>query len=161
MARLALLTALGVVILYLACIIPSAKLATTAIAGILTAAALMMYGPGWSVGVFAATALLSLLLLPSKSCAIYYAAFFGYYPIAKSLFERRKNRAVGWACKGLLYTVAFFAWWFIAKTVLMIGDFRIGWYLAWPAGAAVFVLYDICLTKLVQFYLQKIAGYLK
>jgi len=160
-ARLALLTALGVVLLYFAALLPSAKLATTAIAGFLTAAALMMYGYGWSAGVYAVTSLLAFLLLPAKECAIYYAAFFGYYPIAKSLFERCKRRYLSWTFKGLLYTAVFIAWWFFAASVLMAQETSIGWYLAWPAGAAFFIVYDICLSKMIHFYIKRISGYIK
>ena len=154
------MTALGTVLLYFASLLPSAKLVTTAIAGFLTAAALMMYGYGWSVGVYAATSLLALLILPSKDCAIYYAAFFGYYPIVKSLFERCKARYLCWIFKGLLYSAAFIAWWFLVS-VLMVQRPQIGWYYLWPLGAAVFIAYDICLSKLIYFYIKKISGYIK
>jgi hypothetical protein len=160
-ARLALLTALGVVLLYFAALLPSARLATTAIAGFLTAAALMMYGYGWGIGVYAMTSMLAFLILPAKGCAIYYAAFFGYYPIAKSLFERCKNRSLSWTFKGLLYTAAFIAWWFLVASVLTVTKISVGWYLAWPVGAAFFIVYDICLSKMIYFYIKRISGYIK
>ena len=116
--RLAVLSALGVAVLFLSSVLPSARLALTAIAGIFTAVALIMYGLWWSVAVYAVTAVLSLLILPIKGCAIFYAAFFGLYPIAKALFEKYIPKAtICWIVKAVFFSFIFWIWWFIPAAV--------------------------------------------
>ena len=75
LARLAILTALGAVLLVLGSVVPTGRLALVALSSVPVCVALMMYGLKWSVGVFALTAVLGALLFPGAS-AIMYLAFF-------------------------------------------------------------------------------------
>ena len=43
----------------------------------------------WAFGVFAVTALISMLFVPNKEAAVLYTCFFGYYPIVKSIVESK------------------------------------------------------------------------
>lgn len=160
-SRLALLVALGIAFLYLGSILPSAKLAVTAIAGFLTAVTLMMYRPLWAAAVYAVTAALALLLIPDKGCAVYYTAFFGFYPILKSFFEKLHKPRLGWILKLCVYALAFAAWWLLAKGLFLGDALTLGWYLLAPLGAVAFVVYDLCLSFLINFYIERISGYIK
>ncbi len=162
LSRLALLSALGIAFLYIGSLLPTAKVSVVAIAGFLSAVALMMYSPLWSVAVYAVTAALSLLIIPNKDCAVYYTAFFGFYPILKSYFERLRNNTLSWLLKLLVYAIAFVAWWLLAKG-LFLGEAltSLRWYLLAPLGAIAFVIYDICLSFLINFYIERISGYIK
>ena len=51
------------------------------------------------IGVFIATSILALLIIPSKTAVLFYALFFGNYPIIKSLAEQAKTRTVEWIIK--------------------------------------------------------------
>ena len=159
-ARLAVLTALGVVLLFLTNIIPAGKLGTMALASLPVCAALMLYGNAWSAGVFAVTALLGFLLFPGAT-AIGYALFFGYYPIAKSVFERVRGSWQPWALKLILYAAAFTAYWFLAKALFSDAAELLPWYAVFFVGAVVFVLYDWCYSLIIRFYLDKIARHLQ
>ena len=158
LSRLAILTALGVVILLLASVLPTGRIALTAIASLAVCVALMMYGWRWAVGVFALTALLSALLFPGL-CAAMYLGFFGYYPVAKSLFEKIHSVSISWICKFALYTVVFVLYWLLARTLISFTGRELGWYVLYPLGAAVFFFYDRAFTSLIRFYLVKIARY--
>lgn len=160
LSRLALLTALGTAFLFLGSVLPSAQLAVTALAGFFAAAALMMYGFGWAIGVYVITAALALLVLPAKECAILYAAFFGLYPLLKAFLESRIHAQTPcWGAKLLVYTVAFFAWWLLAAGIGLPEGILSHWYVLWPLGAAAFAAYDICFSFLVKLYLERISGY--
>lgn len=158
LARLAVLIALGVALLLLGSVLPAGRLALVALSSLPVCVALMMYGPRWSLGVFALTAALGALLFPGAG-VIMYTAFFGYYPIAKSLFERIHKQAVGWVCKFALYSAAFAVYWLLAKALFTFTGGELAWYILYPLGAAAFFLYDLAYSSLIRFYLVKIARY--
>lgn len=157
-ARLGVLTALGVVLLLLANAVPAGRMGVMAVASFPVCAALMMYGPGWAAGVFAVTAVLGFLLFPGVT-AISYAAFFGYYPIAKSLLERIHSKGISWLLKYLLYPCVFAAYWFAAQALFPGGADVLPWYVLCLLGAAAFGVYDWCYSLIIQLYLNKIARY--
>ena len=158
LSRLAILTVLGVLLLLLSSILPTGRLALVAISSLGVCVALMMYGLKWSVGVFVLTAALGALLFPGGS-VIMYAAFFGYYPIAKSLMERIRNTVLVWVCKFVLYMVVCLIYLLLAQAVLGYDGTQPGWYILFSVGAAVFWLYDKAYSSLIHFYIVKIARY--
>lgn len=160
-SRLSLLAALGVGILYIGSLLPTAQLTVLAVSGFLGAVAVMMYSPLWAFAVYAVTAALALLILPEKGCAVYYAAFFGYYPILKSFLEKIRDRRLSWLSKLGVYTAVFLLWCFVGAGLFLGDAVTLRWYLLWPLGALAFVVYDICMSFLITFYIQKISGYIK
>ena len=158
LARLAILTALGTVLLVLGSVLPTGRLALVALSSLAVCVALMMYGIKWSLVVFVLTAALGALLFPGAS-AIMYIAFFGYYPIAKSLFERLHKLWQVWACKFALYTFAFVIYWLLARAIFTFTGGELTWYILYPLGAVVFWLYDQAYSSLIRFYIVKIARY--
>lgn len=158
-ARLSVLAALGVVLLLLTSAVPAGRLGLMALASFPVCAALMLYGPAWAGGLFAVTAALGFLLFPGAT-AIGYAAFFGYYPVVKSFFERLKSKWAGWALKYILYTAAFAGYWFLARAIFGAVE-ALPWYLLYLLGAAAFWVYDWCYSLIIGFYIEKIARYFK
>ena len=118
--------------------------------------ALMMYGAGWAAGVFAVTAALGFLLFPGVT-AIGYAAFFGYYPIVKSFFERIPKKTMGLIAKYLLYACVFAVYWFAAEALVPAG--ALPWYVLFVLGAAAFAVYDWAYSLIIRLYLNKLARY--
>ena len=157
-ARLAVLTALGVVLLLLTNVVPAGKLGLMALASLPVCVSRMMYDGKRAAGVFAVTAVLGFLLFPGTT-AIGYALFFGYYPIAKSLFERVHGTWQPWALKFALYAAAFTAYWFLAGALFSGADGILPWYIVFAVGAVAFILYDFCYSLIIRFYLEKIARY--
>ena len=111
--------------------------------------------------VYAATALLSLLLLPLKTPGLCYALFAGYYPLLKRAFEKHFSRPVAWVFKGFSF--------FLAMAAILFAFIKLFTAAALPqtsnpalyvvAGAvlvAAFVVYDIALTRLITFYLWRL-----
>ena len=152
-----MLTALAVLLLLAARVIPAGRLGLLAAASFPVCTALLMYGWKWAAGVWAAAAALGLLLLPGPA-SLGYALFFGYYPIAKSLIERVPGLWQPWALKGALYVAAFAGLRLLAGGLLPGGG--VVWYVLLPAGAAVFFLYDWCYSGLIRFYIERIARFL-
>lgn len=156
MARLSVLTALGVIFLLLASVIPAGRLGLMAVASFPVCMALMMYGAGWAAGVFTVTAALGFLLFPGVT-AIGYAAFFGYYSILKSLFERIPQKQLGLIAKYLLYGCVFAAYQFAAEALIPVS--ALPWYILFVLGAAVFAVYDWAYSLIIRLYLNKLARY--
>ena len=158
LARLAILTAIGVVLLLLGSVLPAGRLALVALSSLPVCVTLMMYGARWSLAVFALTAALGALIYPGGA-AIMYLAFFGYYPIAKSLFERLHSPWAEWGAKYALYLAAFLVYWLLAKALFSFTGSELPWFALLPLGAAVFWLYDRAYSGLIRFYIVKIARY--
>lgn len=163
LARSALITALGFALLYAASFIPTGRMALAAVAGLLTAVILISCGTYYSAAVFAATAVLGLLILPIKSPAVIYTVFLGYYPILKSYLERIKRPLIKWILKLLIFNVVFAAVWLLAKDLIAV-DAQIlttVWVAAQAAGNAVFIAYDILVSRLIHYYILRFAKYFK
>lgn len=157
----ALMSALGVVILYVGSIITVLDLTTIAVASLLIFIAVIELGGAYPWLTWAVTGILAILLLPSKECAMIYLLFGGPYPIFKSMFERL-HPIVGWILKFSFFNTSLLL--IITAVVYIIHvpdtELAFGW-IVFAAGNAVFLLYDLAATKLVTLYLVKLRRLLK
>lgn len=153
----ALFAAIAVALLYFAALLPTARLGITALAGLLTAAAVLENGIWSGLALYVCSAALAFILLPMKSAAIIYTAFFGIYPVLKSLIERTDGRVLAWALKLIIFnaalTVLFFLWRAGFLAGLNLGRWAL--FLIYLGGNFCFVLYDIAFSMLVQGYLKR------
>lgn len=160
-ARVALvgvLTALSMVVLYLAAITPTGQLGVVAIAGLLPAAAVVSANLSAGVFCYAATGILGFLLVPRKEAALLYLIFFGLYPLLKCVIERLRKLPLEWICKLLFLNLALTVCWFFLRAVLLAGlpaYFEQLWVL-YLAGNVAFVVYDFGFSKLIAFYAARI-----
>lgn len=121
----------------------------------------------WAFGVYAAVAILGVLLVPDKEVAVMYLAFFGYYPILKAAIEAKLHAAVCWVIKLASFLASMVISYylmikFMGVTIDETEEFGMA---AIPVllgmGTLAFVLYDIALTKLVTLYMIKWRKYFK
>ena len=159
----ALFTALGSVMVYASDFIPSGVLALLAVAGLFTTAARIHCGLKYSVITFAATAILSAFIVSDKNNVIMYAAFFGYYPILKSLFEKQESPVVRWTLKFVLLNIVLAVLYYFAREFFMydIPDVSFAVLLAFGFFNVAFLLFDILLTRLIAYYMQRIYRYVE
>lgn len=141
---------------------PFATYALPAVAGAVLIPIVVEIGVRWGWTVYAAVALLSLLIAPDKQAAAMYVAFFGYYPLIKAVVERMKSRAAEWLVKLGIFNAAM-----VGTYLLLIYAFELpleefelfGWNLPLVfllAGNVVFVIYDIALTNVISLYIQQL-----
>lgn len=155
------IAALSVALMFLTNVIPFGTYAFPAFAGMLLTVMVIEMGYGWAVSVFFAVSVLSFLTLADKEAALFYAAFFGFYPILKSLIERIGVRVIQVLLKLLLFNIAMTAAFYIGLFVLSVPKesfYIFGVYLPWVfliLGNGLFILYDVCVTKIVTVYLLK------
>ena len=156
-ARLAILSALAAVLLFLTGVIPAGKLGLMAVASLPVAIALMQYGIWWSIGVYVVVSLLSGLLYFSDA-VLGFILFFGYYPAAKSLLEKIHSRVIEYAAKFCLYSVIFWLCEFFASSLF--AGFALPAWVLYPVGAAVFFVYDWCYSLAISIYINKLARFI-
>lgn len=155
-----MLAALSVVFMFMTGLIPFLTYAMPAVCGAILILLVIEADTKWALGVYAAVSILAVLIAPDKEAAMMYIAFFGYYPVAKSFFERRFSKAVGWVLKFLLFNVAM-----VLAYVIIIYVFNIPLdemeefgKMAAPIllglGNVVFFVYDIALTRIISTYLS-------
>ncbi len=160
-----MITALSVVIL-----IPSAMqvfvYTLPAMAGMLTMFAVIEIDKKWAIGSYVATSLIGLLFIANKEAVVYYVAFFGYYPVIKAVLESKLPRVAEYVLKFLIFNVSI-----ILSGVVLVKVFGMPYndllgidgesafftkyalYIMLGLGNAVFLLYDVALTRLVTAYI--------
>ncbi len=159
-----MVTALSVVIL-----IPSAMqvfvYALPAMAGMLTMFTVVEIDKKWAIGSYVATSLIGLLFVANKEAVMYYVAFFGYYPVMKAILESKLPRAAEYVLKFLLFNASILLSGVVLVKVFGMpyndllgidGESAFFTKYALPImlgmGNAVFILYDVALTRLLTAY---------
>ena len=156
------LVALSVIILYLGCAIEVLDLTMSAIVSLLVVVIVIEMGYKYAWFAYLATAVLSLVLLPQKTPAIFYTCFMGFYPIMKSHIERINSAILRWVIKLIAGNVALVAM-FALISIFVPDEFEGGLILigTYILGLAAFIMYDIALTKLITFYFIKLRDRIK
>lgn len=156
------LAALSVIILYLGCAIEVLDLTMSAIVSLLVVVIVIEMGYKYAWMTYIATAILSILLLPQKSPAIFYACFMGFYPIIKSYLERINSALARWIIK-LVVGNAALALMFILMSLFLPDEFEGGWLMlvTYLLGIIAFLMYDVALSKLITLYFVRIRDRIK
>lgn len=156
------LSALSVLILYLGAIIEVLDLSVSAIASLVVVLIVIEMGYSYAWLTYIAVSILSMIVLPQKLAAIFFAAFMGFYPIVKSYIEKMRSIALRWAIKILTANIALVIFFFAIKIFVpeeLETDLMM-WTLYIMALVA-FVLYDIAISKLITAYFYKFRDRLK
>ena len=156
------LVALSVIILYLGCAIEVLDITMSAIVSLLVVVIVIEMGYSYAWLTYIASAIISVILLPQKSPAIFYACFMGFYPILKSYIERIGSGLVRWIIKLIVGNVAIGL--MLAILLIFIPDeFEGGAMLliTYALALAAFVMYDIALSKLITLYFKMIRDRIK
>ena len=160
----AMLSALGVVCLMLGSFIEVLDLTTAVMASILCIYAVIEMGGPYPWGIWIVTSLISVLFLPmipTKTPAIFYALFAGFYPILKEKLEKLR-RPISFVLKLVVFHVSLGAILLILKLFLpaQLQFEGMEWLpiLLYAACLIVFWIYDLALTRLITFYLLRLRG---
>lgn len=155
----AMLCALGVVFLALGSFVEVLDLSVAAIASLLTVYAVIELKGPYPWMIWLVTTVVAFLLLPLKTPVLFYAILAGYYPILKEKIEK-KALPIAWGLKLAVLTVSLLVIYLLFRAFLP--EMLIGleaWYLLvglYAAALVAFVLYDICLTRLITLYFVKL-----
>ena len=136
--------------MYIGAMLEVLDLSTAALASICVMLILTELGAKYAFLSYACISVLSFLLLPTKYAAIMFIGFLGFYPMAKSFFERKFR---GWRClvlKFLLLNMCIFAMLLVVRYVMT----EALWFeiMVLVLANIVFVVYDYALTTLLRAY---------
>lgn len=158
----AILSALGVVILYLGAIVEVLDLSVAVIASFLCVLAVLEMGGVYPWLIYAVISILSLVLLPLKTASVVFVVFAGYYPIVKAYYERL-GTILSFTVKLVHFNVALTVLLLVSK--LFVPDFSEMGPLLYAASYALgnlfFILYDIALTRVISLYLRRLRDRLR
>ncbi|WP_242966375.1 hypothetical protein [Clostridium sp. BSD9I1] len=155
-----LLTALGVLLIYLSTIIPTNKIFILGIASSLTPVALISTSLQNTITVYIATSIISFLLLGLRGQVILYIIFFGTYGIIKFLIERIRNSKLEWLLKYLFFNLCLFLCYLLYK-FLFLGEvdltkIKLPIPLFIIALEIAFYFYDYVLTYAIHYVKTKL-----
>ena len=152
----AMLSALGVVFLALGSFLEVLDLTAAILASLLCAYAVIEMGRGYPWLIWLVTSILSLLLLPVKTPALFYAFFAGAYPILKEKTERLGRLP----CVLLKLVILHASLGLILLTLKLflpssLDSYGLWWMplLLYLLCLACFWLYDLALTRIITLYL--------
>lgn len=160
LALCAMFSALSVVLLYLGSLIEILDISMAVTASLTCIIAVIEYGKSAPWAIYGVTSVLSIILLPNKTPAVLYAAFFGFYPILKEKFEKL-SKPVSWILKEVVFNICLVIMTVAVYFISTSGGDILSKSLPLLAATAilaevVFVLYDIALTRVISFYIVKL-----
>ena len=141
----------AVAILFLGRSFPTGQPTFAALASLLIAAVALDCGTLWGLAAYTVSAIIAIFVVPGTATWLY-AAFFGFYPPLKLLFERRFPKVLAWTAKYLVLCGA--------AVVLWLSVFRYNTSELPILGLIllmVFTVFDIGCTRLMAFYKAKIS----
>lgn len=155
-----IVAALSVVFMLLS-YFPYLTYAVPAATGLLIMMIVIEIDTKWAFCTYLASAVIIFLIAEPES-KLMYVCLFGYYPIVKALAEKIRKPILEWIIKLLVFNVAI-----IAVYLLLAGVFNIsiedlgalgkyGAYLLLIFGNAVFIVYDIAVSRMATVYFVRI-----
>ena len=156
----AILSALALILVYAASMVPTGRWGIIAAAGLLPAAAVISVSLTAGFLCWAAAAVLAFLLAPDKLCALLFGVLFGLYPMVKSLSERLGKKPLEYMLKLAFFNAAFTVVCLTMSAAAVAASLPqvLGssvWVL-YVAANAVFLLYDYGFSKLIGLYIARV-----
>ncbi|MCM1545073.1 MAG: hypothetical protein NC110_07230 [Ruminococcus sp.] len=167
-------TALGgmMVALSVVIMIPSVfdtfSLAIPAMASAVVLLCVIELNKAWAFGVYVATSLISMLIIPNKESVVMYVVIFGYYPIIKAILESKLPKFAEYILKFLVFNVSAIAAFFLCTKVLgvpfdeFMGITNKNSFFAKYAvpiillmANFIFILLDFCFTNVAKLYIYR------
>jgi len=151
-----LLAALSLALMFLGSVIWVFTYVAPLVSSLIIALICDVTGKRYAFITYCAISIISVFFLPDKECALTYAFFFGYYVIIKDTVERIKPKILSYLVKILIFNTGI-----ISSQLILIYAFNIPLDNPWgkwgiailiALANAVFVMYELMLTKLLKLY---------
>ena len=147
-----ILVAISVIMMLIGSFFGSLDLSAAAIASFCIILAVIEMGYKSAILIYAAASVLALRLpLPSKSPAVFFAVFLGYYPIVKSLAERC-SAVISYVVKFFSFSAAYVVLAVLVMLFIPEAEIRQYIFIGYFLVAVVFLIYDFALTRLISVY---------
>ncbi len=148
----AMLAALSVAFMYVGALLEVMEITTVAVTALFVLFALREMGLGYAFALYAATSVLSMLLVPRPSVGVLYILFGGLYPLLKFPMERHRRPLP------LLFKLLYLNAIITAVELLTVFVFALpfeGWWLLlllYALANPTFLLFDKLLDRLLVLY---------
>jgi hypothetical protein len=137
--------------------LPTGKLALLSLSSMILSAAVVEYGAFYALVIYAASSLLSLIILPDKLICIPFIAFFGYYGILKAQIERIRLLWAEWLLKLAVFNVVAAAGRRMASSVFaLFGNLPNAMWLTLIVLNVIFVIFDYAYSLAAGLYEQRV-----
>jgi hypothetical protein len=157
-----ILTALCVVLIYLATYIPTGKLGLYALASLTVAIAVVELDVKLGAAVYAASTILIFLLTGSINTLLLFTLFFGSYPLLKYYIEKQRSGIIEMLLKFGVFNLLAIVGFFIFKLLLGVSPISLSRFSIWMlvgllfAMQVAFLIYDYILSRLIDYYINRI-----
>jgi len=152
MAKGGIITAIGVILIYLSNIIPGNKLFLLSIASCLIPVAVITTNLKNSFIIYFSTLILAFLMSGLTTAVIAYALFFGLYGIIKYYIEKIRKLPIEFLLKLLYFNISLFISYNILKLFTSSSlNFKLSIYILIVGAELIFVFYDYFLTVMIVF----------
>ena len=153
--------ALCTVMLFIGSVLQTLDLTAAALGSFVVMIALIELGRPYALGVYAAASVLSLLILPNKEPAVYFALFSGYYPILKVILNKIQPKALSYVARVAVFDISLAAIYLVFVYLLSIeADITLLAIVLVIAANAVFIVYDIAIEKASVLYVNKLRNHI-
>ena len=155
----ALISAIGVMIMLIGGFSGVGTYAAPILSGMVLIPIIDEYGLKYSIACWLVTGSLSLILVSDKELALFYCCIIGWYTCVKTLIDRLPG-VFRWLLKAVIFNAAVIA--LYAVIFAVIGMKNAGFentfmiVLSLVLGNAVFIIYDLALTRLTKVYRLKL-----
>ncbi|MCX8130059.1 MAG: hypothetical protein N3I35_08175 [Clostridia bacterium] len=162
LALTGIMTALAVIILFLATIMPTNRISLYALSSFFIAIVIIEFGvkTGWIF--YFSSGILAFIIIQFKIRLIPYVIFFGIYGLIKYYIEKINNYFVEIILKILYFNISLAVSFYLVKEIFLEGlEIKFPWWIAVVILEVVFIVYDYVYTLFIQYYRQKLKKILK
>lgn len=153
----AVLSAMGVAILYLGSFMDVFDLSVSCVASLIVLFCAEEFGTKYTLAVYAVISTLSFILIPQKWIAVYFIFFFGTMPITKRVYEKT-GKIFSWVLKIITFNAEAAGFYFVAEKLGFFAENETALpYLITllVLANAVFILADMLYGKVTWMYRAK------
>jgi hypothetical protein len=157
-----ILTALCIVLIYLAAYLPTGKLGLYALASVTIAIAVVELDIKLGAVVYTASAILIFLLTGSINAFLLFVLFFGSYPLLKYYIEKQRSAVLEMILKFGAFNLLAILGFIVFKLLLGISPINLDNFSVWIVigiilgGQVIFLIYDYILSRLIYYYINRI-----
>lgn len=153
---------ISILAMFLTGIFPFAEYTFPAIAGTILVLGVIEIDFKSSIIMYIAVSLLSIMITPNKEAVLIFIFFLGYYPIIKSKLERIKNIYLEYLSKLLIFNLSIAILYYLIINIFKLNQViesfgnvsKFGIIGLVVLANIFFVIYDICITRLIQIYIN-------
>jgi hypothetical protein len=158
-----ILTALTVLSVFFADIMPANTLSLYALSSFFVAIVLIETGVKVSWIFYFATSLLSFIIVPDKTMITPFISFFGVYGIIKHYLEKYTKKVVEYILKYLFFNANVVLAYFLIRVLFETRTLFKGapLWVVFAALQVIFLVYDYIYTLFIQYYMSRIRKSLK